>query len=432
MEDLTLLKSNKVRFLDLAVSTKLLENLDERNSSASINDAVAGMPGEIKAQDPGELFVGKANESVSGLHSTSDKQIGNRNSKDLAPTEPKSGSAIRRPVEGHARRNAPVFSPPLLRAQSQPINLKKDKSSSSSQDVSNQPQSTTSNNLNKRLGESAAFPPGPGGAPKSSEKKLSDRLGLGVLKPANVSAHSIIPRSTANKRGQSNVSNLAKHFERLSREFEKERIRERRHRSATNRQSRAYSMAASRPIIEIYRNVHEAVEEREPSDEELLSLDPSRQEGEDSSTTAAHLAANMDSKTLGQGSHAEDTTAETTETDNNARFDSQGGSNVEVEGDRMGEVPSLFDDLPTGAPTDHYALTPSEAQLDIKLDLLKHKKTSLIKMLTNFWAKRSASGWQALEYPLNATDHIFADSDIIIREDEPSSLIAFALGSEDY
>ena len=28
--------------------------------------------------------------------------------------------------------------------------------------------------------------------------------------------------------------------------------------------------------------------------------------------------------------------------------------------------------------------------------------------------------------------HIFLDSDIIIREDEPSSLIAFALGSEDY
>lgn len=55
-----------------------------------------------------------------------------------------------------------------------------------------------------------------------------------------------------------------------------------------------------------------------------------------------------------------------------------------------------------------------------------------MKMLTNFWAERSASGWQALEYFLNGTDHVFADSDIIVREDEPSSLIAFALGSEDY
>ena len=31
-----------------------------------------------------------------------------------------------------------------------------------------------------------------------------------------------------------------------------------------------------------------------------------------------------------------------------------------------------------------------------------------------------------------AFDHIFLDSDVIIREDEPSSLIAFALNSEDY
>lgn len=31
-----------------------------------------------------------------------------------------------------------------------------------------------------------------------------------------------------------------------------------------------------------------------------------------------------------------------------------------------------------------------------------------------------------------ASDHIFLDSDVIIREDEPSSLIAFTLSSEDY
>src|SRR5437588_11312742 len=30
------------------------------------------------------------------------------------------------------------------------------------------------------------------------------------------------------------------------------------------------------------------------------------------------------------------------------------------------------------------------------------------------------------------TDHVFNDSDIIVREDEPSSLIAFALDSQDY
>lgn len=34
--------------------------------------------------------------------------------------------------------------------------------------------------------------------------------------------------------------------------------------------------------------------------------------------------------------------------------------------------------------------------------------------------------------PRHPTDHVFNDSDVIIREDEPSSLIAFALNSQDY
>jgi 1-phosphatidylinositol-3-phosphate 5-kinase len=55
-----------------------------------------------------------------------------------------------------------------------------------------------------------------------------------------------------------------------------------------------------------------------------------------------------------------------------------------------------------------------------------------MKYLTNFWAERSASGWPPLEYPVTGSDHIFTDSDVIVREDEPSSVIALALGSEDY
>lgn len=65
-------------------------------------------------------------------------------------------------------------------------------------------------------------------------------------------------------------------------------------------------------------------------------------------------------------------------------------------------------------------------------DLPKPQKSSLIKMLTNLWAERSSSGWQPLDYPVSITDHLFIDSDIIVREDEPSSLIAFVLSSEDY
>ena len=192
-------------------------------------------------------------------------------------------------------------------------------------------------------------------------------------------------------------------------------------------------MAASKPIVEIYRNVHEAVEERDPSDEDLMSSDPSQVEREETSTTVDHMAQSVESQTPGEGINAEDTTAETTETEENLQVDSHLGSDTEGESQRPEDDHSLLEDIQVpGTAEEHHALTPAEAQLDLKLDLPKHEKSSLMKMLTNFWAERSASGWQALDYPLNASDHIFADSDIIVREDEPSSLIAFALGSEDY
>jgi 1-phosphatidylinositol-3-phosphate 5-kinase len=63
---------------------------------------------------------------------------------------------------------------------------------------------------------------------------------------------------------------------------------------------------------------------------------------------------------------------------------------------------------------------------------LANEKQSLVQTLANFWADRSATGWGPLKYPLSHSEHMFSDSDIIIREDEPSSLIAFCLSSKDY
>ncbi|KAH3683070.1 hypothetical protein WICPIJ_005943, partial [Wickerhamomyces pijperi] len=60
------------------------------------------------------------------------------------------------------------------------------------------------------------------------------------------------------------------------------------------------------------------------------------------------------------------------------------------------------------------------------------EKVSLMKTLANFWADRSATLWKPLDYPLSSSEHAFADSDVIIHEDEPSSLIAFSLSTIDY
>jgi len=349
--------------------------------------------------------------------------------KEVGLSQP---SSIPRPIDVSQRRVGLSVSPKLSRAHSHPTRIRHDKSASTSSQLSAATaQNFSSEVQSTRLDDGVAAVPG--GVGKPADKKLSDRLGLNALKPTGVTTHSMIPRSITNRRKDSKVSNLAKHFEQLSKEFEKERIRERRQRAAKSRQDRAYPMVASKPIVQVYRNVHEAVEEKEPSDEYLLSSEHSADQ-QGSMSTVHHIAETTPSQTPGDDAfHVEETTAENTETDDN-NIASTIGSDAEGEGHRSDEDRSLLDSIQIPGEADdlHDSLSAEEAHLDVKLDLPKHEKSSLMKMLTNFWAERSASGWQPLEYPLNATDHIFADSDVIVREDEPSSLIAFALGSEDY
>ena len=421
--------SGNVRHLDLAVPSPF------PNNSSSVQDSQLEefppvSPTNTEHQRTADTMAGAAPGASNSLSSEESDPIMGPTSNDRATPAQNQVSGIPRSAEISFRRIGPNISPPLYRAHSQPARFRRDKSTSSGQSAPLAIPASASTNPPQRLVEHLT-PIATEPAAKSGDKKLSDRMGLGALKPAGVTAHSLIPRSIASRRKESRVSTLAKHFEQLSREFEKERLRERRQRAAKSKQARAYPIAASKPIVEVYSNVHEAVEEKEPSDEDLLMPEPSHESREERTSTVENLA-HAATKGLGTEPSGEDLTAENTETDENTHGDSRRSSDVDDEEYRSDED-TLLDDIQVPLTSeDHHVLTPTEAQLDLKLDLPKHEKTSLMKMLTNFWAERSASGWQALEYPLNAADHIFADSDIIVREDEPSSLIAFALSSEDY
>ncbi|CAG8012404.1 unnamed protein product [Penicillium olsonii] len=337
---------------------------------------------------------------------------------ELPSTPVRRFSAIPRPTEAAFRRNGKMRSPPLLRAQSQPVNVPR-----------------VNNNVplpGLRMALTNAIEPekNPAVSPtKSSDKKLTDRLGLSSLKNARfASGHSLIPRSAPSKKGMSRVSNLARHFEQMSREFEKERQRERRQRAAKGIHSRAFPLASSKPIVEVYRNVREAVEEREPpadSDESLPSapLIPT----DDLNRKSDELAREPinEEPPLPNSSSPEAEDVEELHRESQIPFDGEPDEHItDDENNQSNELHPVdsHDDVKTPAEDD---------SVDYK-ELPKHERTTLLKMLTNFWSERSASGWTPLEYPLSVMDHVFADCDIIVREDEPSSLVAFALDSSDY
>uniref|UniRef100_V5GKN1 1-phosphatidylinositol-3-phosphate 5-kinase n=1 Tax=Kalmanozyma brasiliensis (strain GHG001) TaxID=1365824 RepID=V5GKN1_KALBG len=64
-------------------------------------------------------------------------------------------------------------------------------------------------------------------------------------------------------------------------------------------------------------------------------------------------------------------------------------------------------------------------------DSMPSLERSFLKTLSGFWAFRTGE-MIPLEYPMLNSEHVFADSDVIFREDEPTSIVAFTLSSMQY
>ncbi|KAM0345524.1 hypothetical protein ACHAPU_006451 [Fusarium lateritium] len=354
-----------------------------------------------------------------------------------------------------SRKSGQAMSPPIVRSTSHPT----------------RGLPRTQSGIGKGLGikESKTNPPDTTGSETTSaegsirvDKKLSDRLGLRNLKDRGKATASGIPRFVHKKR-ESKVSTLARHFEQLSREFEKERIRDRKKRAANMRQPRAMlPRTTTKAIVEVYDDVNDAFEEPSPPAESVAEREASKrassvasrksdcQQKPESLTellTPAEPPASMEEQQHatqdqqveeGQFEEREENGEREGKDDKpeNAEKEDNDDHNITNTSQTFSDDEERTTDLEHSVPDEYLhdikEIADSVDGSEIPLELPKHQKTSLMKYLTNFWAERGASGWHQLEYPVNPSDHIFADSDIIVREDEPSSVIALALNSEDY
>ncbi|KAF2743640.1 hypothetical protein M011DRAFT_521485 [Sporormia fimetaria CBS 119925] len=303
----------------------------------------------------------------------------------------------------------------LARTQSQPGGVPKLQTlqSISPTGHSNSASSSSGESLKLTLNESA----------RALERRMTERLNIGAFKQPKSSSMIPIPRSVPGRQKEATrVSALAKHFEQLQREFEKERKRERLQQRKQNRQ-RAFPLASSKPVVEVYSDVHEAVQEHSPADEPALpraSEDNSTLE--DSSYTVTTAGATTETASPAEEHHGAATPRPESREDQPLST-SHPVSDLENEGSDVDMGP---EDIPLPDSVG------SSQLLEGSMELPKYEKTTLMKMLTSFWSERSASGWATLEYPLGHNEHVWEDSDIIVREDEPSSIIALALSSPDY
>lgn len=352
---------------------------------------------------------------------------------EASGTQPQGEDLV--PVLGAAsrRKSGTRVSPPLTRSITQPARTLPRSQSATSKIPSVRDAKTKSPDLPdiEKLAEGSM----------KVDKKLADRLGLTALKNRTKgNGGSSIPKLV--KKRESKVSTLARHFEQLSREFERERIRDRKQRVANLRQPRAaLPRTTTKATVRVYDNVNDAFDEPQAAGDHShhVAKDKSAQVPDNASSDAAPKrealtdpVTDKDSTQVTQDenavkSGADEHTDKAEHEESSMHKPSQSYSDDEgvmsdaehtVPEEYLGSIKEIADSL--------------EPSTEIPLELPKHQKMSLMKYLTNFWAERSASGWPALEYPVNPTDHIFVDSDIIVREDEPSSVIALALNSDDY
>ena len=386
---------------DVAVSSSptaeapLIPPMEDRGRAAGAPESEATATKTAKASAENVEGGRKSVKSRSRAETTEDNS--RAASRSLPP------SAIPRLAEHAFRRSGPKS--PTYRSQSQQGYFQRER------DVSCPPPPSEGTATNDQRGK---FP----------DRKLSERI-AGPLKSSrlvSVSGQSLIPQSVSNKRSssRSRVFSLAKHFEQLSREFEKERQRERRQRAARGSYYRAYPIASSKPIVEVYKNVAEAVEE--PENATATHEQPIREGEEGKGPSEGEIAKKAAAVA------AKPETTERAEAEEAAAGSGKSEHEAELHSD---EDRASAEDLQITESQEEGKMPLDEEAMDLK-DLPKHERNTLLKMLTNFWSERSASGWAPLEYPLNMGDHVFTDCDIIVREDEPSSLIAFALDSGDY
>jgi len=408
------LEREDVRHLDLAITS------DFPDTTVTTGDQLAQTP-TTTSDDPCQFDPGSPTPTSPPKVDPIDKSLAE--AIENMPTSPSPAptpgttleSKIPRLVE-QSRRETAVRPTTLARTQSQPGNITKQLTFAAP------PQANSSMSVVK---------------PATSEhsktlERMGERLGLGLVK--QVKSSSRIPRSIPHK-NDTRVSKIAHHFEQLQREFQNQRMRERR--NDRNRQMRAYPLASSKPIVEVYKNVHDAVQEHNESDDEVPVESLQR--------------ASMDNSTLGDSAFTEATEGATTASqspieDRCLRSSAQhaGGLELPTTPTHSMHIPSDAENeasdteatpedtaLPDSI-TGSQLLNMSDSQLESSLELPRHEKNTLLKMITSFWSERSASGWTPLDYPFTQIEHVWQDSDIIIREDEPSSIIALALSCPDY
>ncbi|KAI0778644.1 hypothetical protein BD413DRAFT_510727 [Trametes elegans] len=280
--------------------------------------------------------------------------------------------------------------------------------------------------------------PGPPASGSRLRNKPSLRLGPKDKMPPSRPASMMNPKSTFRRPtgAGSKVSNIAKHFERINKDSERASRR-----YAVIRGKRARPVASARAKVEILESIKDAIkDESESSDSSEADDEGGGDDENDPEQSLSKKSPQKDPEALptpavvvqpAEEQEPADRSADVTSPSQSAASEPVQPTSAPREIPVDDVSPSVFSS-PMLSPTTHNGMlpmTPPPTDIDIGPG-----RPSILKALTGLWPQQAPrSRMDAdLDDPMADPEHIFRDSSMVVRTDEPTSIIALALNSPQY
>ncbi|KAM0753044.1 hypothetical protein T439DRAFT_188475 [Meredithblackwellia eburnea MCA 4105] len=297
---------------------------------------------------------------------------------------------------------------------------------------------------------------------EASESRVSMHRGkgkgkeLGIARPTTSSTNKA---ATATRRVPSGsghrVSTIANHFNKLARESERERQR----RIALIRGKRVRPVAIAIPTVQVFDNVRDAIKEdsddddshssdgaddeydddaEQPEvDDENKPVDKSPQQASSQLSDPALSENRSNPINLGESSimdallHHPSSSIVPTTAPGDESSDQRQMPNILAIALRPEGVANQDSSEPPSVPPSPRLVDGFPIPRMSEGESSGNERGSIMKAITNLWNYRGCE-FTPLEVPLTPTEHIFADNPVLVREDEPSSILAFVLSSKGY
>ncbi|KAI0049301.1 hypothetical protein FA95DRAFT_1677695 [Auriscalpium vulgare] len=227
----------------------------------------------------------------------------------------------------------------------------------------------------------------------------------------------------------SKVSNIAKHFERINKDTERANRR-----YAVIRGRRARPVASARAKVEILDSVKDAIKDESESSDSSSEADDEGGDEDDtrksSDKPSPEASTTLPKVTVEEVREEAVTTLQPSMSTPVAARDSDSQSTAP-------DSPGISHQELSSIPSSPATLSDTKGSIspppDLYLGPPGQERTSLFKALSGFWPQQVPRRADLeVDDPMADPEHIFRDSSMVVRTDEPTSIIALALSSSQY